>query len=101
MNEIPGVAIIGCGFIGQKRANALKGARLCVCADLEAERARVAPQRQVAPADMPRGVGRALGRHILAKVEDRLYGVLPAVAGRPTPGLFYRARKDRGPRRCR
>ena len=39
MNEIPGVAIIGCGFIGQKRANALKGARLCVCADLEAARA--------------------------------------------------------------
>jgi predicted dehydrogenase len=39
MNEIPGVAIIGCGFIGQKRANALKGARLCVCADLETSRA--------------------------------------------------------------
>ena len=29
----PGVAIIGCGFIGQKRARALNGARLVVCSD--------------------------------------------------------------------
>jgi len=40
MNEIPGVAIIGCGMIGQKRAKALNGARLLVCADLEAGRAQ-------------------------------------------------------------
>jgi predicted dehydrogenase len=38
--HIPGVAILGCGLIGQKRARALKNARLCICADLEAERAR-------------------------------------------------------------
>ncbi|HEY5488494.1 MAG TPA: Gfo/Idh/MocA family oxidoreductase [Candidatus Limnocylindrales bacterium] len=35
----PGVAIVGCGLIGQKRARALAGARLVVCADLKRERA--------------------------------------------------------------
>jgi len=39
MKEI-GVAILGCGLIGQKRAKALKGARLRVCADLDAGRAK-------------------------------------------------------------
>jgi predicted dehydrogenase len=34
-----GVAIIGCGLIGQKRARALDGARLIVCSDLVAARA--------------------------------------------------------------
>ncbi len=34
------VAILGCGLIGQKRAKALKGARLRVCADLDAGRAQ-------------------------------------------------------------
>jgi predicted dehydrogenase len=34
-----GVAIIGCGLIGQKRARALGGARLVVCSDLVAARA--------------------------------------------------------------
>jgi len=40
MNETPGVAILGCGLIGQKRAKALKGAHLRVCADLDASRAK-------------------------------------------------------------
>ena len=35
----PGVAIIGCGLIGHKRAKALAGARLVACADLQLERA--------------------------------------------------------------
>ena len=35
----PGVAIIGCGVVGRKRANALAGARLVACADVEAIRA--------------------------------------------------------------
>jgi predicted dehydrogenase len=35
-----GVAIIGCGLIGPKRARALPGARLVACADLIAERAQ-------------------------------------------------------------
>jgi predicted dehydrogenase len=35
----PGVAIVGCGLIGQKRARALAGARLVACADLKRERA--------------------------------------------------------------
>jgi predicted dehydrogenase len=34
-----GVAIIGCGLIGRKRATTLEGARLIVCADVEAARA--------------------------------------------------------------
>lgn len=34
-----GVAIIGCGVIGRKRAKALGGARLVVCADIARERA--------------------------------------------------------------
>lgn len=39
MNDIPGVAILGCGLIGQKRSRALQGAQLVVCADVEAKRA--------------------------------------------------------------
>jgi predicted dehydrogenase len=37
----PGVAIIGCGGIGRKRAEALAGARLVACADVRRERADV------------------------------------------------------------
>jgi predicted dehydrogenase len=40
MNEIPGVAILGCGLIGQKRAKSLIGAQLRICADLDAGRAQ-------------------------------------------------------------
>ncbi len=40
MSAPPGVAIVGCGRIGQKRAGALAGARLVACADIEADRAR-------------------------------------------------------------
>jgi predicted dehydrogenase len=35
----PGVAIVGCGLIGRKRAAALDGARLVTCADVDRERA--------------------------------------------------------------
>lgn len=35
----PGVAIVGCGLIGQKRARALAGARLAACADVDRGRA--------------------------------------------------------------
>ena len=35
----PGVAIVGCGLIGQKRAKALAGARLVACADIHRARA--------------------------------------------------------------
>ena len=34
-----GVAIVGCGLIGQKRAKALGGARLVACADVAQDRA--------------------------------------------------------------
>lgn len=35
----PGVAIVGCGLIGQKRAKALAGARLAACVDVRRDRA--------------------------------------------------------------
>jgi predicted dehydrogenase len=40
MKHIFGVAIIGCGLIGQKRSKALPGSKLIVCADLEEKRAQ-------------------------------------------------------------
>jgi predicted dehydrogenase len=40
MNQTPGVAILGCGLIGQKRSKALGGAKLIVCADVDEKRAR-------------------------------------------------------------
>ena len=40
MNQIPGVAILGCGLIGQKRSKALGGAKLIVCADVDEKRAK-------------------------------------------------------------
>ncbi len=40
MSDSLGVAIIGCGLIGKKRADALKPAHLVVCADLNVERAQ-------------------------------------------------------------
>jgi predicted dehydrogenase len=40
MNDLPGVAILGCGLIGQKRSKALVGAKLIVCADLDEKRAK-------------------------------------------------------------
>jgi predicted dehydrogenase len=39
LNPAPGIAIVGCGRIGQKRAAALTGARLVACADLVPARA--------------------------------------------------------------
>jgi predicted dehydrogenase len=39
MDRSVGVAIIGCGLIGQKRSKALSGANLVVCADIVEERA--------------------------------------------------------------
>ena len=40
MNQIPGVAILGCGLIGQKRSKTLAGAKLVVCVDVDEKRAR-------------------------------------------------------------
>ena len=40
MNKVPGVAILGCGLIGQKRSKALVGAKLVVCADIEEKQAQ-------------------------------------------------------------
>src|SRR5579871_4102724 len=38
--EVFRVGIVGCGLIGQKRARSLGSAKLVICADLSAERAR-------------------------------------------------------------
>jgi predicted dehydrogenase len=40
LRDTPNVAIIGCGLIGQKRAQALRGARLAMCADVDLARAQ-------------------------------------------------------------
>ncbi len=40
MNRLPGVAILGCGLIGQKRSKTLAGAKLVVCADVDEKRAK-------------------------------------------------------------
>jgi predicted dehydrogenase len=40
MKQIPGLAILGCGLIGQKRSKALAGAKLIVCADVDEIRAK-------------------------------------------------------------
>ena len=41
MKQIPGVAILGCGLIGQKRSKVLGSAKLIVCADVDEKRAKV------------------------------------------------------------
>lgn len=40
MNQIPKVAILGCGLIGKKRSESLAGAKLVVCADVDEKRAQ-------------------------------------------------------------
>jgi predicted dehydrogenase len=40
VSDLPGVAIVGCGRTGQKRAGTLAGARLAVCADTVPDRAQ-------------------------------------------------------------
>ena len=41
MNRIPGIAILGCGLIGQKRSKTLAGSNLVVCADIDEKRAKL------------------------------------------------------------
>ena len=55
-----GVAIVGCGLIGQKRAKALAGARLVACADVHRERADALarPSNAFATADWRAAVDR-------------------------------------------
>ncbi len=40
MKHVPGIAILGCGLIGQKRSKSLAGAKLVVCADLDEKHAQ-------------------------------------------------------------
>ena len=53
LQKRPGVAIIGCGFIGQKRAQALAGAQLVACADVTLERAKKLAATVTAAAPTP------------------------------------------------
>ncbi|HEY3056471.1 MAG TPA: Gfo/Idh/MocA family oxidoreductase [Thermoanaerobaculia bacterium] len=48
MNDRPRVAIIGCGLIGRKRADALGANPLVACADIEIDRARALSSRSTA-----------------------------------------------------
>ena len=71
-----GVAIIGCGFVAQKRAKALAGARLTACTDLKRERAealaRTAPGVAVSD-DWQAAVHRAdVDIVVVATTNDRL-----------------------------
>jgi predicted dehydrogenase len=62
MNHIPGVAILGCGLIGQKRSKTLAGAKLVVCADVDEMRAKALAASSPgsdATADWLTAVGRA------------------------------------------
>lgn len=57
-----GVAIVGCGLIGQKRAKALAGCRLTACADLDTRRAEALARTSagaVATADWRAAIDRA------------------------------------------
>jgi predicted dehydrogenase len=53
LSRTPGVAIVGCGLVGRKRATAVGHARLVVCADTDFERAKqlAASSRDVAVTD--------------------------------------------------
>ena len=48
MTDRPRVAIVGCGLIGKKRADALGSAPLVACADIELDRARALASRSSA-----------------------------------------------------
>jgi len=66
MSGLPGVAIVGCGLIGQKRAKALAGARLVACADLKRERAEALAR--TAPSAVATDDWRAAVRHPDAEI---------------------------------
>jgi len=72
----PGVAIVGCGLIGQKRARALAGARLAACADLDVRRAHgvaATSPGAIATADWREAIDRDdVGIVIVATINDSL-----------------------------
>jgi predicted dehydrogenase len=74
---IPGVAIVGCGLIGRKRAGALPGARLIACADLDPARAQaLARERGVDAVDWRDAVTRAdVSIVVVATTNDALAGI--------------------------
>ena len=70
----PGVAIVGCGLIGRKRAQALAGARLVACADVvQARAAALAPAGAFASADWREAIARdGVDIVVVATTNDKL-----------------------------
>jgi predicted dehydrogenase len=72
----PGVAIVGCGRIGQKRADALGSARIVACADVDIARAAVLARGApgaVGTADWRQAIDRAdVGIVVVSTTNDRL-----------------------------
>jgi predicted dehydrogenase len=82
----PGVAIVGCGLIGRKRAQALAGARLVACADVVQARAEaLAPAGAFASADWRDAIARdGVDIVVVATTNDKLAEIAVAAldAGR-------------------
>ena len=82
----PGVAIVGCGLIGRKRAQALAGARLVACADVVQARAEaLAPAGAFASADWREAITRdGVDIVVVATTNDKLAEIAVAAldAGR-------------------
>jgi predicted dehydrogenase len=82
----PGVAIVGCGLIGRKRAQALAGARLVACADVVQARAEaLAPADAFASADWRDAIARdGVDIVVVATTNDKLAEIAVAAldAGR-------------------
>lgn len=82
----PGVAIVGCGLIGRKRAQALAGARLVACADVVQARAEaLAPPGAFASPDWREAIGRdGVDIVVVATTNDKLAEIAVAAldAGR-------------------
>ena len=80
----PRVAIVGCGLIGQKRAKALAGARLTVCADIDPRRAEAlaaSSSGAVATSDWRAAVDRPdVDIVIVATMNDSLAAISRAAA---------------------
>jgi predicted dehydrogenase len=82
-----GVAIVGCGLIGQKRARALAGARLVACADRDTARAQALARTTGAdaPTDWRQAIDRPdVGIVVVATTNDALaeIGAFAAAAGK-------------------
>jgi len=85
MRDRPGVAIVGCGLIGRKRARALGACRLLLCCDMLRERAEEMAKRfpdAEAETDWQAAVTHPeVGIVIVATTHDQLAHIAEAAAG--------------------